>query len=121
MADIAILKWQPLGGFTAAHRIAKEIGLPIVVSSALETGVGISHGLALAASFSEESRACGLGTVALFEGDVCQPATLVEDGFIEVKRREPMLHERYLASAERTAHWKNRILRTLELIERGSV
>ena len=120
MADIAILKWQPLGGFTAAHRIAKEIGLPIVVSSALETGVGISHGLALAASFPEESRACGLGTVALFEGDVCQPATLVEDGFIEVKRREPILHERYLASAERTAHWKNRILRTLELIERGS-
>ena len=121
MADIAILKWQPLGGFTAAHRIAKEIGLPIVVSSALETGVGISHGLALAASFPEESRACGLGTVALFEGDVCEPAALVEDGFIEVKRREPMLHERYLASAERTAHWKNRILRTLELIERGSV
>ena len=119
-ADFAILKWQPLGGFTAAHQIAKEIGLPVVVSSALETGVGISHGLALAASFPEESRACGLGTVALFEGDVCNPATLAKDGYIEVMRREPVLRERYLASAERVTHWKNRIVRTLELIERGS-
>ena len=119
-ADVAILKWQPLGGFAAAHQIAAEIGLPVVVSSALETGVGISHGLALAASFPEESRASGLGTVALFEGDVCDPSTSVEDGYIEVKRREPVLRERYLASAERVTYWKNRIVRTLELIERGS-
>jgi O-succinylbenzoate synthase len=119
-ADIAILKWQPLGGFEAAHQIASEIGLPVVVSSALETGIGISHGLALAASFPDESGASGLGTVALFEGDVCDPATVVEDGYMEVKRREPVLHERYLASTERVTHWKNRIVRTLELIERGS-
>lgn len=119
-ADIAILKWQPIGGFKAAHLIADEIGLPVVVSSALETGIGISHGLALAASFAEPSLACGLGTVALFEGDICSPAVLSQEGYIQVERGEPHLIERYLAHPERTAHWKQRILRVLELIERRS-
>ena len=117
-ADVAILKWQPLGGFQRAHEIASEIGLPVVISSALETGIGISHGLALAASFSSKPLACGLGTVALFEGDICEPAVLPQDGYIEVKRREPDLLERYLAAPERAEHWKRRIVRVLELIER---
>jgi len=116
-ADIAILKWQPLGGFKAAHSIAEEIGLPVVVSSALETGIGISHGLALAASFPGITFASGLGTVALFEGDVCDPAVTVENGYIDIKRREPHHIERYLASAERATFWKERILRVLQLIE----
>ena len=119
-ADVAILKWQPLGGFKRAHEIAAEIGLPVVISSALETGIGISHGLAVAASFSAEPLACGLGTVALFEGDICEPAVLPQDGYIEVKRREPDLLERYLAAPERAEHWKRRIVRVLELIERRS-
>lgn len=116
-ADVAILKWQPVGGFKAAKKIADEIGLPVVISSALETGIGISHGLALAASFEESSLACGLGTVALFEGDICSTATAVEDGYIEVKHREPIDFERYLASPERAEFWKQRILRVLQLIE----
>lgn len=120
-ADIAILKWQPLGGFAAAHKIADEINLPIVVSSALETGIGISHGLALAASFADVSLACGLGTVALFEDDICWPATLVEDGFIDVKRREPNSFERYLAPEDRTEFWKQRILRALDVLERRTI
>jgi len=119
-ADVAILKWQPLGGFKRAHEIAAEIGLPVVISSALETGIGISHGLALAASFSSAPLASGLGTVALFEGDICEPAVLPQDGYIEVKRREPDLLERYLAAPERAEHWKRRIVRVLELIERRS-
>ncbi len=117
-ADVAILKWQPLGGISAAHEIAEHIGLPVVVSSALETGVGISHGLALAASFEGSDFACGLGTVALFEGDICDPATVVSDGFLSVKRREPADYERYLAAPDRIEHWEHRILRVLELIER---
>ncbi len=116
-ADVAILKWQPVGGFTAAHKIASELGLPVVISSALETGIGISHGLALAASFKDRSLACGLGTVALFAGDICSPATLVEDGYIDVKRREPADFERYLAPSERADYWKQRILRVLHLME----
>lgn len=119
-ADVAILKWQPIGGFAAAHAIAEQIGLPVVISSALETGIGISHGLALAASFRDQSFACGLGTVALFEGDICAPAATTHDGFLEVRRRAPINHERYLATPERTEHWRQRILRVLELIERGS-
>ena len=116
-ADVAILKWQPLGGFEAAHKIAEEIGLPVVISSALETGIGISHGLALAASFQGLRTACGLGTVALFESDISFPAVHLTDGYLEVKRREPVDFERYLATPERREHWKRRIVRTLELIE----
>jgi O-succinylbenzoate synthase len=116
-ADVAILKWQPLGGFVASHAIAEEIGLPVVISSALETGIGISHGLALAASFESIGLACGLGTIALFAEDICTPSGLVEDGYLEVTRREPSGFERYLATPEREEHWKQRILRVLELIE----
>lgn len=115
-ADIAIIKWQPVGGFKAAHKLAEHIGLPIVVSSALETGIGISHGLALAASFKESPLACGLGTVALLAGDVCEPAAVAENGFIEVKRREPELLERYLAAPERALFWRQRILRVLQVL-----
>jgi O-succinylbenzoate synthase len=116
-ADIAIVKWQPVGGFAAAHTIAEQVGLPVVISSALETGVGISHGLALAASFSEFNYACGLGTVALLESDTSTPTAMVSDGYLEVERREPVGFERYLATPERTAFWKQRILRVLELME----
>ena len=116
-ADFAIIKWQPVGGFKAAHKLAELIGLPIVVSSALETGIGMSHGLALAGSFKSAPLASGLGTVALFDGDVCEPATVVRNGFIEVKRREPDLLERYLASPERILHWKQRILRVLQVLQ----
>ena len=116
-ADYAILKWQPVGGFAAAHKLAAAIGLPIVISSALETGVGISHGLALAASFEDLSLACGLGTVALFETDICNPTSLVADGYLEVKRREPVNYERYLAPSDRIKYWKQRILRVLQVIE----
>ena len=119
-ADVAILKWQPIGGFAAAQAIAEQIGLPVVISSALETGIGISHGLALAASFPDQRYACGLGTVALFESDISDPTTTTSDGFLEVTRRVPIDHERYLATPERTDHWRRRILRVLELIERGS-
>ena len=116
-ADVAILKWQPLGGFEAAHKIADEIGLPVVISSALETGIGISHGLALAASFQELRTACGLGTVALLECDISSPPVQLSHGYLDVKRREPINFERYLATSERREHWERRIVRTLELIE----
>ena len=64
-ADIAVLKVQPLGGVRACLRIAEQIGLPVVVSSALETSVGIAMGLALAAALPDLPYACGLATVTL--------------------------------------------------------
>ena len=69
-ADILVLKAQPLGGVTAALRIADEAGLPVVVSSALETSIGISMGAHLAAAIHDLEFDCGLGTVALLEYDV---------------------------------------------------
>jgi O-succinylbenzoate synthase len=110
-ADVAILKWQPVGGFESAHEIASRIGLPVVISSALETGVGISQSLALAGSFPQLDYACGLGTVSLFESDICEPAFTVANGFMEVRRAEPVpaLLSKYQAASERVEWWQNRI------------
>ena len=110
-ADIAILKWAPVGGFDAAHQLASRIGLPVVISSALETGVGISHNLAMAASFPNLDYACGLGTVSLFESDICQPSFTPHSGFMEVRRSEPVpaLLSKYQASQVRVEWWRNRI------------
>ena len=87
-ADIVVLKVQPLGGVRAALAVAEACGLPVVVSSAVETSVGLAAGLALAAALPELPYACGLGTLSLLEGDVVgEPLTAV-DGAIEVRRPE---------------------------------
>ena len=69
-ADIAVLKVQPLGGVRACLEIAERIGLPVVVSSALETSIGLRAGLALAAALPELPYACGLNTAGLLADDV---------------------------------------------------
>ncbi len=79
-ADVAVLKVQPLGGVRACLAIAERIGLPVVVSSALETSVGIAAGVALAAALPELPYACGLGTVAMLERDVVADPLLPVDG-----------------------------------------
>ena len=83
-ADIAVLKVQPLGGVRACLRIAEQIGLPVVVSSALETSVGIAAGVALAAALPELPYACGLATLALLDGDVTSEPLRVVDGALPV-------------------------------------
>jgi O-succinylbenzoate synthase len=88
-ADIAVLKVQPLGGVRACLRIAEEIGLPVVVSSALETSVGIAAGVALAAALPELPYACGLATVQLLRSDVVDEPLLPVDGLLPVRRPEP--------------------------------
>lgn len=116
IADIAILKWQPLGGIAAAHLIADQIGLPVVVSSALDTGIGISHALALAGSFPELHFACGLGTTSLFEADICGSQFEVKDGEIAISQAEPIDHEKYAATPDRVQWWHNRLMRVSELL-----
>jgi len=69
-ADVAVLKVAPLGGVTAMLDIAGKIGIPVVVSSALDSAVGIAAGLAAAAALPRLDHACGLGTSALFVTDV---------------------------------------------------
>src|SRR5690606_5329144 len=71
-ADIAVLKVAPLGGVRRALRVAEACGLPCVVSSAVETSVGLAAGLALAAALPELEYACGLGTVSLLSRDATQ-------------------------------------------------
>ncbi len=88
-ADVAVLKVQPLGGVRACLEIAERIGLPVVVSSALETSVGLQGGLALAAALPELPYACGLNTSVLLADDVVDPPLVARDGFLEVGRWTP--------------------------------
>jgi O-succinylbenzoate synthase len=115
-ADIAILKWAPSGGITRANKLIEKIGLPAVISSALDTGIGISHGLALAASQNTLDFDCGLATTSLLESDVITPPLEITAGTIAVNRSSPdeKLVAKYLASADRRLWWQNRIERIWE-------
>ncbi|MDE0572340.1 o-succinylbenzoate synthase [Demequina sp. B12] len=69
-ADVFILKAQPLGGVRRALEIVDSIGdRPVVVSSAMESSVGLAAGVALARALPREPLACGLGTGALLATD----------------------------------------------------
>ena len=85
-ADIAVLKVAPLGGIRACLEIAERIGLPVVVSSALETSIGIAAGVALAAALPELPYACGLATVGLLASDVVDDPLVAVDGALDVRR-----------------------------------
>ena len=110
-ADIAVLKVQPLGGVRACLRIAEDIGLPVVVSSALETSLGIAAGVALAAALPELPHACGLATVQLLTDDLVTGSLLPVDGALPVTRPEvdPAALERLAATPDRVAHWEERL------------
>lgn len=112
-ADIVMLKVQPLGGIARAHKLAEHHKLPVVVSSALESAVGINYGLALAASFKEMNFDCGLGTGALLGADVSHLP--IVNGEIEITEIEPHF-DGLDVSADRYEWWKNRIMRTAELL-----
>ena len=112
--DYLMLKVQPLGGIKRAHALAKHHNLPVVVSSALESAVGINYGLTLAASFEEMNFDCGLGTGSLLAADVAHLP--IVDGKIEITEFEPQLAGLDVAS-DRFEWWKNRIMRTAELLQ----
>jgi O-succinylbenzoate synthase len=110
-ADVAIIKWAPSGGAMRAKELINKIGLPVVISSALDTGVGISHGLALAASLPELNFDCGLATLSLLESDVIKTGLEISAGTIKVTRPLPAqeLLEKYSAPKERRIWWQERI------------
>ena len=85
-ADVLVLKVPPLGGVRPALAVADTYGVPCVVSSALDTSVGLAAGLALAASLPELPYACGLGSGRLLAADVCSDRLLPEDGRLRVRR-----------------------------------
>jgi len=110
-ADIAVLKVQPLGGVRACLRIAEEIGLPTVVSSALETSVGLAAGIALAAALPELEHASGLATVGMLADDVADHRLVAVDGYVPVHRPEVSEERlaRVAAPADREAYWRARL------------
>jgi O-succinylbenzoate synthase len=83
-ADIAVLKVQPLGGVRACLRLAERLDMPVVVSSALESSVGIAAGVALAAALPELPYACGLGTTTMLERDVVEASLQPVNGHLSV-------------------------------------
>lgn len=117
-ADVLIIKAQPLGGITAALRIVAEAGLPVVVSSALDTSIGLSMGTHLAAAIPDLEYDCGLGTAALLAGDVTGEPLLPAGGDVPVRRVEPdgALLDRYAADAERRDWWLERLSRCRRLL-----
>jgi O-succinylbenzoate synthase len=110
-ADVAVLKVQPLGGVRACLRIAEDIGLPVVVSSALETSVGIAAGVALAAALPELPYACGLATVQLLADDVAATPLLPVGGALPVgvPAVDGTALARLAADPDREAHWAARL------------
>jgi O-succinylbenzoate synthase len=114
-ADIVMVKVQPLGGVRAALRVAEACGLPVVVSSAVDTSVGLAAGVALAAALPALPYACGLATMSLLDGDVTA-APLAEAGG-ELPVRRPSVDEAALAQWETDpAPWRQRSLAAAEYL-----
>ena len=112
-ADLIVVKVAPLGGVRRALQIVAQAGLPAVVSSALDTSVGIRAGLALAAALPELPYACGLGTVSLLAADVTDDSLIPDDGAITLRdvRPAPHLLAEHAASPERRDWWLDRLRR----------
>ncbi|MDP9887307.1 o-succinylbenzoate synthase [Pseudarthrobacter enclensis] len=117
-ADLLVVKVGPLGGVRRALDIVAHAGLPAVVSSALDTSVGIRAGLALAAALPELPYACGLGTVSLFESDITLDPLVADDGAIRLRdvAADAGLLERFAAPAERRDWWLDRLRRVHALL-----
>jgi O-succinylbenzoate synthase len=114
-ADLLVIKVAPLGGVTAALGVAERLGadhaLPVVVSSALDTSVGLAAGLALAAALPSLPFACGLATAGLLADDVCADPLLPEAGAIQVRRAVPDDERlaRLAAPPDRQHWWRERL------------
>lgn len=117
-ADLLIVKAQPLGGISRALDIVRETGLPVTVSSAVDTSVGLGIGAHLAAALPVLPYDCGLGTASLLAADVTEDPLLARDGAIDVRRVE--VSERmltaYAAPPERASWWRSRLERCHALL-----
>ncbi|TDP43207.1 o-succinylbenzoate synthase [Nocardia ignorata] len=121
-ADVAVLKCTPLGGVRRALAVAEAAELPTVVSSALETSVGLAAQIALAGTLPDLEFACGLGTLALFEGDLVADSLRPVDGWLTVPTSapepDPVAMDRYRhPDAERVRWWLRRYERVRALLE----
>lgn len=116
-ADIAVIKCSPLGGVRRSLQVAEAAGLPCVVSSALETSIGLAAQLALAGALPELDFACGLGTLSLLTGDIVTQSLRPVDGYLPVPLSppvpDPALLDRYaLTDPDRMTWWRDRLRRS---------
>lgn len=129
-ADVVVLKAAPLGGARFGLAVAERVGLPVVVSSALDTSIGIAAGVALAAALPKLSFACGLGTVNLLAGDVVRTSVVPRGGVIDVRGTlgrlgssaapaDPELLDRWAAPVERREWWLDRLRRCYRWLAGG--
>ena len=117
-ADLIVVKVQPLGGVRRALDIVAQAGLPAVVSSALDSSVGIRAGVALAAALPDLPYACGLATVSLMGGDVTARSLVPVAGRLPVREvvPDPALLDRFAAPEDRRQWWLDRLARTYRLL-----
>ncbi len=111
--DILMLKVQPLGGIKRTHDLIDHHQLPVVVSSALESAIGIDYGLVLAGSIENLGYGCGLATGSLLAKDVADIPII--KGQMKISSPTPNF-DGLDVSMERFEWWKNRIMRTAELL-----
>ena len=110
-ADLAVIKVQPLGGVRRCLELVERLGLPVVVSSALETSIGLAMGVALAAALPELPFACGLNTSALLARDVVSDRVMAHEGSIMVPASiepDPVLLEQASPNAAAQQWWRQR-------------
>ena len=118
-ADVAVLKVAPLGGVARTLAVAQACGLPCVVSSAVETSVGLAAGLALAGALPELDFACGLGTMSLLTSDVVPDSLRPKDGWLPVPASPPVPDPGLIEADETvTAYWRDRLRRVAALLDR---
>lgn len=117
-ADILILKVQPMGGVARVLDLAARSAIPVVISSALETSVGMYGGLLAASLLDQLPYACGLGTVALIEGDPTMSPLIAKEGVLEVRRPEPdpALLDRWRPDRDRSAELLRRLRAAAEVL-----
>ncbi|HEV7654710.1 MAG TPA: o-succinylbenzoate synthase [Mycobacteriales bacterium] len=115
-ADVVVLKVAPMGGVRAALAVAGSCGLPVVVSSALDTSVGIAAGVALAAALPDLPYACGLGTAGLLATDVTTAPLLPRDGALPVRPVDPDRRDALAAAPDRQVWWTDRLRRCHALL-----
>ncbi|MGB3593427.1 MAG: enolase C-terminal domain-like protein, partial [Ornithinimicrobium sp.] len=120
-ADLIVIKVAPLGGVRRALQVVSDCGLPAVVSSALDTSVGIAQGVLLASALPDLRHACGLGTLALFDGDVCAPSLRPAQGQLSERAALAATHDvdsallrRFRADGPTTRRWLDRLERCLK-------
>lgn len=122
-ADVAIVKVAPLGGMRATLATAEAIGLPVVVSSALDSAVGMAAGVAAAAALPRLDLACGLGTGSLFTADV-GPSFLPDDGRVHPRWFDAgssliSVDDQFVAPPDRDRWWRARLRRCHALLQRN--